>query len=135
MEARRQSRGHPLSCIRFTERFTVLACLVVAADSLSCISLWIVGGDSRYLERSVENFSLVTSTFDLACLAAVRGLVLLVLFVLLERAVLREASSSAAASGNRGKATNSTRLHVLILLTAFACLHELCCCKGRTCDT
>jgi len=103
-------------------RFTTLACFFVIFDTLSCVSLWIAGGTSqRYLERSVEDFSLITSTFDLACLAAVRGVVLTALFFFLERVVLKDASTNAIRA-NRGKTTNRVLLQVLIILTTFACL-------------
>jgi len=102
-------------------RFTTLACLAVIFDAISCISLWIAGGTSKYLERSVEDFSLITSTFDLACLAAIRGVSLITFFFLLERVVLKDAVTNAVRV-NRGKASNRILLHVLIMLTAFACL-------------
>ena len=102
-------------------RFTTLACFAVALDAISCVSLWIAGGTSKYLERSVEDFSLITSTFDLACLAAIRGVILIALFFLLERVVLKEASAIAIRV-NRGKATYRVLFHVLIMLTAFVCL-------------
>ena len=87
-----------------------------------CVSLWLAGGDSKYLESSVKNFSLVTSTFDLACLAAIRGVVLIGLFFFLEHVVLKEISRSVAGNGNRGKTANRVLLHAMILLTAFICL-------------
>ena len=58
-------------------RYTTLSIIIVALDSLLSISLWIVGGNSQYLENSVEHFSLYRSTFDLAVIAALRGLVLI----------------------------------------------------------
>lgn len=102
-------------------RFTTLACFAVAFDAISCLSLWIAGGTSKYLERSVEDFSLITSTFDLACLAAIRGVVLIAFFFLLERVVLKDASTNAIRV-NRGKATNRILIQALIMLTAFVCL-------------
>lgn len=58
--------------------------LLVAVDSLVCISLWLAGGDSLYLEDSVEDFSFTHSTFDLVVIAAVRGVVLFGCFYYLE---------------------------------------------------
>ena len=102
-------------------RFTTLACFAVGFDAISCLSLWIAGGTSKYLERSVEDFSMITSAFDLACLAAIRGVVLIALFFLLERVVLKDASTNAIRV-NRGKTTNRILIHALIMLTAFVCL-------------
>ena len=38
-------------------RFTTLATVLVALDSLVTIGLWLAGGDSQYLENSVEEVS------------------------------------------------------------------------------
>lgn len=104
-------------------RFTTVASVVVAIDSIACVALWIAGGNSKYLEDSVEDFSLVKSTFDLACIAAVRGVILVALLYLLERAVIRDVSLSTTAKTSRRAASNyNVSLHIFILLTAFACL-------------
>ena len=105
-------------------RFTTVSTVVVAIDSIACIALWIAGGDSNYLEKSVKDFSLVMSTFDLACVAAARGVILTTLLYLLERTVIKDVSLSAAAKPGRRTTTGnySIVLQVLVLLTAFACL-------------
>lgn len=58
-------------------RYTTFATLLIAIDSLLSISLWIAGGNSKYLEDSVEEFSFYKSTFDLACISALRGIILI----------------------------------------------------------
>ena len=65
---------------------TLVRCimLLVAVDSLLCISLWLAGGDSLYLEDSVKEFSFTHSTFDLVVIAAVRGVLLFGCFYYLE---------------------------------------------------
>lgn len=73
-------------------RFTSLATVFVALDSLLCVCLWIAGGDSRYMEDSVRDFSFTHSTFDLACLAAVRGVLIMVCLYYLEFYSLAEAA-------------------------------------------
>lgn len=75
-------------------RFTSLATLFVALDSLLCVALWLAGGDSAYMEESVTDFSFTHSTFDLACLAVVRGVVLFACLYYLEYHMLMAASSS-----------------------------------------
>ena len=57
----------------------------MAVDSLVCIALWLAGGDSLYLEDSVKEFSFTHSTFDLVVIAAVRGVILVGSFYLLDR--------------------------------------------------
>jgi len=115
----KRKKQHSLPWIRFT----TLATVIVAVDSIACVALWIAGGNSKYLEKSVEDFSLVKSTFDLACIAAVRGVILIALLYLLERAVIREVTLFTALNTNRRTASNhNMMLHVLILLTTFACL-------------
>lgn len=74
-------------------RFTNLATVFVALDSLFSISLWLAGGDSQYLEDSVKDFSLLTSTFDLASLAAVRGVLIIACLYYLEHYTLVSVSS------------------------------------------
>lgn len=66
-------------------RFLSVSMLLVAVDSLVCIALWLAGGDSLYLEDSVEEFSFTHSTFDLVVIAAVRGVILVGSFYLLDR--------------------------------------------------
>jgi cytochrome bd-type quinol oxidase subunit 1 len=73
-------------------RFTSVAIVLMALDSIVCISLWIAGGDSLYLEDSVEKFSLTHSTFDLACIAAVRSVLLVTCFYFLEHYSLLKVS-------------------------------------------
>lgn len=65
-------------------RFTSVIIVLVALESLICISLWIAGGDTLYMENSVKEFSFLHSTFDLACLSAVRCLILVACFYYLE---------------------------------------------------
>ncbi len=70
-------------------RFTTVATVLVAMESLVCIALWLAGGDSLYLEDSVEKFLFTHSTFDLACLAAVRGIVVVGCLFYLESSLIR----------------------------------------------
>lgn len=65
-------------------RYTTLSTVFIAIDSLLSISLWLAGGTTSYLEKSVEHFSLYKSTFDLACIAAIRGVVLIICLYYLE---------------------------------------------------
>ena len=74
-------------------RFTSVATILVAFDSLVSIALWLAGGDSLYLEDSVEDFSIYTSTFDLACLAAARGILIVCCLYYLEQYSLLSVSS------------------------------------------
>ncbi len=75
-------------------RFTTLTIVLVAIDSLLSISLWIAGGNTSYLEDSVEDFSLYNSTFDLAVIAAVRGLVMICCLYYMEHYTLVTVSSN-----------------------------------------
>ena len=76
-------------------RYTTATIALVAIDSLISISLWIAGGTSAYLENSVEYFSIYRSTFDLAVVAAVRGIVLVCCLYYLEHYSLLTVSSKA----------------------------------------
>ena len=121
-KANRKKKEHSLPWIRFT----TVATVIVAIDTVTCVALWIAGGNSKYLEKNVKDFSLVKSTFDLACIAAVRGVLLIALLVLLERAVIRDVSLiwslSTATSKRRAASNYNIIIHMFILLTAFACL-------------
>lgn len=92
-------------------RFTSIATILVAVDSLACIALWIAGGDSQYLENSVKQFSITQSTFDLACIAAVRCVVIIASYYYLEQfTIMRNTTSSQ-------KQIKSTRLSLLCQTT------------------
>lgn len=73
-------------------RFTSIATVLLAIDSLICVALWLAGGDSLYLEDSVEEFSFTHSTFDLACLAFTRGIIVIGCLFYLETFSLRALS-------------------------------------------
>ena len=75
-------------------RFTSIATAVLAIDSLVCVALWLAGGDSLYLEDSVEEFSFTHSTFDLACLAFTRGIIIIGCLYYLETFSVRALSVS-----------------------------------------
>ena len=99
-------------------RFTTLTIVLVAIDSLLSISLWIAGGNSAYLEDSVEDFSLYHSTFDLAVIAAIRGIVLICCLYYLEHYTMMAVSSKLQQTQ-----LTSRRLawlcHVIILILPF----------------
>ena len=95
-------------------RFTGVATLLVALDSLACVALWLAGGDTTYLEDSVEDFSFTHSTFDLACIAAVRGVILIACFYYLEHYTLLQVSVTTA------KRRQSSR--TLVILCRFSIL-------------
>jgi hypothetical protein len=73
----KEGGSRPMSNLPFL-RYTTFATILIAIDSLLSISLWLAGGDSLYLEESVETFSIYTSTFDLACISAGRCVILIV---------------------------------------------------------
>lgn len=77
-----------LPSLRFTSAVTVF----VALDCLLCVSLWIAGGDSLYMEDSVTEFSFTHSTFDLACIAFLRCIALVACFYYLEQYILLQPS-------------------------------------------
>ena len=97
-------RRHRLSNLPLV-RFMTIVSLFVAFDSLTCIALWLAGGDSLYLEDSVKDFSFTHSTFDLACIAAIRGVLLFVCLYYLENNGLLSASIT-----EREKKLSSSRL-------------------------
>ncbi|XP_019857036.1 PREDICTED: ABC transporter B family member 25-like isoform X2 [Amphimedon queenslandica] len=86
-------------------RYTTLTSIIIAVDSLLSISLWIAGGDSSYMENNVEHFSIYDSTFDLACIAAVKGPLLIACVYYLEQYTLTAASTII-----RSKVSSSQRL-------------------------
>ena len=92
LDIQTKSQGKQLSSLPVV-RFTTLATLLVALDSLVTIGLWLAGGSSQYLEESVEDFSFITSTFDLVCLAVVRGVLFIACLYYLEHHTLVAASS------------------------------------------
>lgn len=69
-------------------RYTSVVSFLVALDCLICISLWIGGGNTKYLETNVEDFSITQSTFDLACIAAVRGVLIIASYYYLEQFII-----------------------------------------------
>jgi len=70
-------------------RFTTAATVLVSLESLTCIVLWLAGGDTLYLENSVLKFLFTHSTFDLACMAAIRGIVVVLCLFYVERNLVR----------------------------------------------
>lgn len=100
---RKRSFSHlPLS------RFTSVVCVLVALDSLACVSLWIAGGDSLYLESNVTHFSITQSTFDLACIATLRGIIIIASYYYLEQFIITRNSTRL-----QGKQTKNTRLSMI----------------------
>ena len=75
-------------------RFTSVVTVFIALDCLVCVSLWIAGGDSLYMEDSVMEFSYTLSTFDLACIAFLRCIALVICFYYLEQYILLESSGN-----------------------------------------
>ena len=73
-------------------RFTSVVIFLITLDCLICISLWVAGGDSLYIEDSVKYFSFTHSTFDLACISAVRCMIIATCFYYLEQYSLRKVS-------------------------------------------
>lgn len=102
-------------------RFTSVATILVALDSLVSIALWLAGGDSFYLEESVEDFSIFTSTFDLACLATARGILIICSLYYLEQYSLLSVSSQVL-----HRQVLSRRIaiscHASIIILALSCL-------------
>lgn len=98
-------------------RFTTIATVLVATESLISIALWLAGGDSLYLEDSVEKFLFTHSTFDLACLAAVRGTTVVACLFYLESNLVRSQSI-------QQKSSRQTALlcHILMLLVVASTL-------------
>lgn len=109
VEVRRRKFSH-LPLWRFTSVVNVL----IAIDSLICISLWIAGGDTLYLEDSVEKFSFTHSTFDLACISAVRCVILVASFYYLEWFSLLRVSL-----GQHDKQRSSNRIVKFLLAIIF----------------
>lgn len=103
-------------------RFTTLATVLIALDSLVTIGLWLAGGNSQYLEESVEDFSFLTSTFDLVCLAVVRGVLFIACLYYLEHYTLVAASSKLEKKAlSSRKLANFCHAFLLILsLVSFA---------------
>lgn len=93
-------------------RFTSVVSVLVALDSLACISLWIAGGNSRYLETNVEQFSITRSTFDLACIAALRGIIIIASYYYLEQFTIMKSSTISSQ-----KQVQSTRFSLLCQAT------------------
>ena len=81
---------------------------LAALDSLICMILWLSGGTSSYLRHSVDDFSFSHSTFDLAVVAVLRGLLLAACLYYLERFSLR--AVTARGGKRRSSALRYTRL-------------------------
>lgn len=91
METSAEASKHKLSHLPWL-RFTSVVTAFVALDCLICVSLWIAGGDSLYMEDSVTQFSFTHSTFDLACVSLARCIILIICFYYLEQYSLLKAS-------------------------------------------
>lgn len=65
-------------------RYNNLLRLILLADGITCVTLWLTGGNSMDLTNSMSHFTITTSVFDLACLALVRMIVLFLLWTKLE---------------------------------------------------
>lgn len=95
-------------------RFTSTVIVLIALDSLICISLWIAGGDSLYMEESVKEFSFTHSTFDLACISSVRCVILIGCFYYLEHYSLLKVSV-----GEHDKQRISSRVAIFCQLVIY----------------
>lgn len=95
-------------------RFTSVVIVLVALDCLVCVSLWIAGGDSLYMEDSVKDFSFTHSTFDLACISVFRCIILVGCFYYLEHFSLSKASA-----GDHDKQRVSNRAVIVCQLGLF----------------
>lgn len=106
-------------------RFTSIVIIFTALDSLICISLWIAGGDSLYMEDSVTDYLFTHSTFDLACISVLRGLVVTLSFYFLERYSLLRVSV-----GKHDKQRVGTRvvifcLFLILLVSGLSILYAI----------
>ncbi len=113
-------------------RFTSVISVLVALDSLACISLWIAGGNSRYLETNVEQFSITRSTFDLACIAALRGIIIIASQLLPGTVYYNEEYSNFFAETSSEHTfffavSGNHYYHVIGIFHIFGCKRELSC--------
>ena len=65
-------------------RYNNLMRLTLLADGITCVTLWLAGGNSVDLRNSVFHFTMTTSVFDLACLAMARMILLFLIWTKLE---------------------------------------------------
>ena len=103
-------------------RFTTISTVLIAVDSLVCMGLWLAGGSSRYLEDSVEEFSIYTSTFDLACISASRAVILIGCLYYLEHYSLLAQSTTR----NSIRTSSNKFANVCSFVFLFVSLSTLC---------
>ncbi|EDV22201.1 uncharacterized protein TRIADDRAFT_29232 [Trichoplax adhaerens] len=65
-------------------RYNNLLRLILLIDGITCVTLWLAGGDSTQLRKSIFHFTITTSVFDLACLALARMILLFLLWTRFE---------------------------------------------------
>jgi len=72
-------------------RYVTLSIIILLADLISSILLWVIDVSSNDIKHSVTGFEIRTSVFDLVCINIGRCLILLIIFVLLERMTISSA--------------------------------------------
>ena len=65
-------------------RFLNFILVILALNGLSSVILWLVGGDSDYLERNVEHFHIDKSVFDIAVIDFLKSIILIWFYMKLE---------------------------------------------------
>ncbi|XP_071790364.1 uncharacterized protein [Asterias amurensis] len=99
-------------------RFTNFARLLVFLDGCASSALWLAGGHDSYLESSVTQWSITSSTFELACIGIVKMLFLFHAFSKLEDLALMKLSDPY----NPDMIKKKRLLHVATILLSFASL-------------
>ena len=101
-----------------------LLLFVVSIDAIACIVLWLAAGSIQYLEDNVTHFEFIDSTFDLACIAVVRGLILAASLIFLEQWILRKLTKrlSGSHTGERPFVV-TLQLGVVVLVSLVCCVY------------
>ena len=71
-------------------RYTTVIQTVLFLDLVSSVTLWLCGGNGKYLEKGVKQFTIRDSVFDLAVLSFLRASVLFFVFAWLEDITLKQ---------------------------------------------
>ncbi|XP_070573539.1 uncharacterized protein [Ptychodera flava] len=99
-------------------RYSTLARFIFFADAVTCVTLWLTGGHTHYMEDMIIHFKLMESVFELACLALLKLCILFFVFIKLEKLAMEEIEDPY----NPKRKRNKTLLHVFTILLTFLSL-------------
>ena len=101
-----------------SRRFTTVVQVVLLFDLVSSLALWLCGGNSNYMDNSVEHFKMRYSVFDLAAISFVKSSILFFVYPWLEHLSMKQIDHPY----DRGLASRKCSCHFLAIFLSVGSL-------------